>query len=293
MRSLKRIAYGVKFRLDSRFLSLFSAFDYLRTNDNIHRNPTICGFFQCYKQPKAAIGTLVSFRKFYPTSKVHMFCDNGLDFSHVAKHFNCEYEYITNPSGKGETLFFLTKEAVMNYMQRLLKTAQNSTEDFVMILEDDLTLLGSVDKFKFDYNCIKSDHHFSGRKLTSFLRKRNKSIPWYIPNMYFTGCGGASVNREFIVKHFSDRERLKVAIDETGDLMKEQWNGAMPQDAILTALILYFGGTTGWYPGFTEPHKLPYKLRPFLGKISIVHHDKSLYNVPMSDEESKIFLGQF
>lgn len=68
--------------------------------------------------------------------------------------------------------------------------------------------------------------------------------------------------------------------------------GALPQDAILTALILYFGGTVGLYRGFTEAGYWKYKLKPYLGSFDIVHNDKSLYNVPMSPEEDKIFLGK-
>ncbi len=293
MKLLKKIIKGLTFRIESRLLSAYAVFDYLRTNGNIHTNPSICGFYQCYKLPKSVFAALTSFRSVYPDSTVHMFCDNGLDFSHVAEHFGCKYEYLSNATGKGDTLFFLTKDKVLAYMNRLLYTAQNSHEDFIMILEDDLRVYKKIKKLKFDWNCIKADHHFSGRKLTTFLRARNKSIPWYVGNMYFTGCGGAMVNRAFIIEHFSDEEKLKAAISETGDLMKEQWNGAMPQDAILTALILYFGGTVGWYPGFTEARYWRYYLRRFTNpSIYVVHNDKSMYNIPLSSEENKIFLGE-
>ncbi len=291
MRILKRIIRGINFRLNTYFLTCFAIFDYIRSNNNIHINPSICGFFQCYKQPKSAITSLASFRKIYPTSTIHVFCDNGFDFSHVASHFNCKYEYLSNKSGKGVTLFFLTKEQVISYMKRLVFTAQNSTEDFLMILEDDFRVYKKIKKLKFDWNCVKPDHHFVGGKLTSLLRARNSSIPIYVRNMYFTGCGGAMVNRAFLVKHFSDEKKLGNAVDEVAPYILNQW-GAMPQDAILTALILYFGGTAGRYAGFTEARYLKYRLRPFLGSFDIVHNDKSLYNVPLSEEENKIFCGK-
>lgn len=293
MKFLKRIISGIEFRLDTYFLTFFGYFDYLRSNNHIYNEPSVSGFFQCYKQPKSAIAALASFRKIYPKSSIHMFCDNGFDFSHVAEHFGCKYEYLSNKSGKGDTLYFLTKEQVMSYMKRLVYTAQNSTEDFVMILEDDLRVYKKIKKLKFDWNCIKPDHHFTGRKLTSLLRARNSSIPWYVNNMYFTGCGGAMANRAFLVQHFSDEKKLKRAVDEVGPyIMKmKQW-GAMPQDAILTALILYFGGTAGIYAGFTEARYWRYRLRPYLGGFDIVHNDKSFYNVPLSPDEQKIFSGK-
>jgi len=290
MKFLKRIINGIKFRLDTYFLTFFGYFDYLRSNNHIYNEPSICGFFQCHKQPKSAIAALASFRKIYPTSSVHMFCDNGFDFSHVAEHFGCKYEYLSNKSGKGDTLYFLSKEQVMSYMKRFVYTAQNSTEDFLMILEDDFRIYKKIKKLKFDWNCLKPNHHFTGRKLTSLLRARNRSIPWYISNMYFTGVGGAMVNRAFLVDYFSDEKKLENAVDEVSPYILKQW-GAMPQDAILTALILYFGGTAGVYLGFTEAHYWKYRLKPFLGSFDVVHADKSLYNLPLSEDENKIFLG--
>lgn len=301
MNLLRKIIKGLIFRIESNLLAVFSIFDYIRSNNHVYENPSIGAFYQCYKQPKSLIATLASFRKIYPTSSIHLFCDyGGYDMSHIASHFNCEYENIPSKTGNGTTLYFLTKEQVMLYLKRLVFSAQNSREDFIMILEDDTRVYSKIRKLKFDWNCIKSDHHYSGKKLTSLLRTRNNSIPKYISNMYFAGCGGAMINRDFLVDNFSDEKKIDITIDELSPYIQKQWNGALPQDAILTALILYFGGTVGAYPGFaedgaigfTEISRWKYKFRPFLGRIDIVHNDKSLYNLPLSEDENKIFLGK-
>ncbi len=257
----------------------------------MYDEPSVCAFYQCYKRPKCVITVLDSFRKVYPSGTVHLFCDQGDDMSHIAAHFNCKYEYMTNRSGNGTTLFFLSKERLMSYLDRLLYAAQNSKEDFMMILEDDSLVLGKIRKLKFDWNCIKSNHHYSGGGVTSILRIRNKSIPWYVRNMYFAGWGGVMLNRAFFVEHFSDKEKLSDAIDILSPQIQMQWEGALPMDAIVTALIIYFGGTVGWYPGFAETQYWRYKLRPLFGKIDVVHNAKSFYNSPMSIEEEKIFYG--
>jgi hypothetical protein len=286
---IKRIIKGLSYRLQTYFLYGYSVLDYLRSNEQIYAEPSIGGFFQCYKQPKAMIAALASFRRVYPDSYVHIFCDNGLDFSHVAAYFHCKYEYLGNESGKGVGLNFYTNEQWLEYMERLLLTAQNSTEDFIIILEDDFRVYKKVKRLKFDLNSTKSDHHFYGGKVTTILRARNKSIPTYVRNIYFTGCGGALINRTFYLKHFSDTEKLKLAIAELAPGIMEQWNGFMPQDACLTALMLYFGGTAGCYPGFTEARYWRYKLRLFMDSVAVVHNDKSLYNVPMSKDEEELF----
>lgn len=292
MKLLQKIIKGVQFRLDSCFLSIVAIVEYIKSNKNIHNEPSMGAFYQCYKQPKSVIATLASFRKVYPAGSIHLFCDNGLDFSHVASHFACKYEYLANRSGNGDTLYFVRKDQVMSYLKRLLFAAQNSSEDFLIILEDDARVYRKIKKLKFDWNCTKSNHHYSGRELTSLLKTRNNSIPSYINNMYFAGCGGAMINRTFFVDNFSDITRLETALDELALYIQKQWDGALPQDAILTALILYFGGSVGPYPGFTEIHYWRYKLRLFSRRIDIVHNDKSLYNVPLSEEENKIFLGK-
>lgn len=283
---------GVIFLTESYFLEFVAVFDYLKSNKQVYKKPSICAFYQCYKQPKSVIATLASFRKIYPTSSIHLFCDVGDDMSHIASYFNCKYEYISTKTGNGTTLYFLTKAQVIIYLKRLLITAQNSTEDFMMILEDDTRVYREIKTIKYDWNAIKANHHYSGRKLTSLLRARNSSIPSYIGNMYFAGCGGAMMNRAFFVENFSDIPKVENVIDLLSPYIQKQWEGALPQDAILTALVLYFGGSVGLYPGFTEVRYKRYRWKPFLGPFDIVHDDKSLYNLPLSEEESKIFYGK-
>jgi len=291
MSLLKKILKGIRFRQESAFLRFFAVFDYLRSNKKVYKEPSICAFYQCYKRPKCVISVLDSFRKVYPTSTVHLFCDVGDDMSHIARHFNCKYEYLTEKTGSNGTLFFLSKEQVLSYLKKVLFAAQNSTEDFLMLLEDDTKVFGKIKNLKFDWNCIKSNHHYSGGGVTSLLKRRNNSIPRYIDNMYFVGWGGALMNRAFFVEHFSDENKLSNAVDELAPYIQKQWDGGLPEDAILTAIVLYFGGTVGWYPGFSEVQYARYKFRPLLGRVDVLHNDKSLYNFPLSEEESKIFYG--
>jgi hypothetical protein len=237
------------------------------------------------------IATLDSFRKIYPTSKVHLFCDNGLDMSHIANHFNCTYQYISERTGNGDTTYFVSKEKLIAWIERLLFAAQNSSEDFILILEDDVRVFNKIGKIKFDLNCIKPNHKL-GREATRFLQARGSTIPKYIHNIYYGGFGGSIINRAFIEEHFSNREKLKIALDEICPFIQRRWNGGLPQDACLTMLIIYFGGTLGLYNGFAEVRYLKYRLRPFLGKIDVLHDDKSLYNLPLSPVENKIFLGK-
>lgn len=284
-------------------LSVFAVFNYFRSNKSIFHEPSVCAFYQCHKQPKCVIVTIESFRKFYPKGSVYLYSNKGLDMSHIASHFDCKYEYLANGNDSG--FWFQSKEQLLSWISRLLFVAQNSHEDFLMILEDDTRIYRKIKKLKFDFNGIKPCEQLRN-KITSFLKTRNKSIPSYINNIYYGGCGGTLINRKFLVDNFSDLKNLDSAIDAVMPYALEHFK-TLPADALITMLVLYFGGTIGPYAGFAEigssgfvgfidnfveMSHWKYYLSPFLGRIEVVHNDKSFYNVPLSAEENKIFLGR-
>ena len=287
MNFLKKIIKAIKFRIRNYFLGCFAIFNYFN-NRVVADEPTIGAFYQCYRQPKSVIATLASFRRMYPTSSIYLFCDNGEDFNQVALHFHCKYKYISNRLGNGVTTYFTSKEKLISWLKRLLFVAKNSKEDFLIILEDDVRVYKKIKKLKFDLNCIKTNHTI-GEGATLFLKNRNSFIPKYINTIYYSGFGGSVISRKFLVSNFSDGEKLRNAIDQLCIFAQNRFNGGLPQDACLTMLVLYFGGTIGPYYGFTEVQYWTYKLRSMLGWINIVHNDKSLYNLPLSKDENRIF----
>ena len=99
------------------------------------------------------------------------------------------------------------------------------------------------------------------------------------------------INRKFLIDNFSDDEKLNAALDVLAPYIQKQYDGGLPQDAIFSALVLYFKGTVGWYPGFAEPKYWRYRLQPFLGRVDVAHAEKDFYDVPLSEEENRIFLG--
>ncbi len=284
------------------FLSIFAIFDYLKSNKQVYVEASVGAFYQCYKQPKSVIATLGSFRKSYPNTTAYVFSNKGLDMSHVASHFNCNYEYLTNGNDSG--FWFSSKEELLAWIQRLLSVAQNSTDDFIMILEDDVRVYKKIKKLKFDLNSIKPCLQL-GKEITTFLKTRNATIPSSISTIYYGGYGGTVINRKFIATHFSNPEILGAAIDELIPYASTHF-GTLPADALITMLTYYFGGTVGIYAGFAEVRSKgfigfidnfvemshwKYYLYPFLGRVEVVHNDKSLYNLPLSEKENKIFLG--
>jgi len=223
--------------------------------------------------------------------------------SHIASHFDCQYEYLADGNDSG--FWFQSKEQLFSWVNRLLFVAQNSQEEFLMILEDDVRIYKKIKKLKFDFNGVKPCEQLRG-KITSFLKIRNDSIPSYINNIYYGGCGGTLINRKFIVDNFSNFENLDSAMDVVVPYALEHFK-TLPADALITMLVLYFGGTIGPYAGFaeigsfglrgfidnfTEMSHWKYYFYPFFGRIEVVHNDKSFYNVPLSEEENEIFSGK-
>lgn len=296
----KKIIRKIKFIIRTFIVTIFSIFDYYRSN-NIYKEPSICAFYQCYKRPKCVIATLNLFRKIYPTSPVYLFCDQGEDMSHIASYFNCKYEYLPNRTGHDKrAVCFLNREPLIAWLKRILVVAKNSQEDFVIILEEDVMVYKKVKKLKFDLNGIKPCTQI-GKEATRFLKTINNSIPNYINNIYYGGGGGTLINRNFIINNFSNIEKLEKAIDGLYPYWKNRFDGWLPSDACLTMLVIYFGGTIGPYYGFaemgvvglTELSHWKYMLRPLSGRIEVIHSDKSLYNLPLSEDENRIFLGKY
>lgn len=304
MNFLRKITSKIKTVAGAYFLNFFAIFDYLKSKNHIYKEPSISVFYQCFNQPKCVITAIKLFREFYPKNAIFLYSNKGLDMSHIASHFDCKYEYLSNGIDSG--FWFKTKEDIISWVKRLLFAAQNSKEDFVMIMEDDARVYRKIKKLKFDFNCVKPCLQL-GKDITRFLKIRNSSIPSYINNIYFGGCGGTLINRKFIVDNFSNLENLDSAVEELLPYTKKHFKGALPADGLITMLIFYFGGTVGMYSGFAEVGNpgirglkdnflemshWKYYLRPFLGRIEVVHNDKSLYNVPLTEEENRIFLGK-
>lgn len=137
--------------------------------------PSIGAFYQCYKQPKALINTLKHFRKNYPDSTVFLVSNNGDDVETVSKYFNCHYEHSTE-STSDFSVYCKDEDAVKLYMSRIYRAAQIITEEYILLLADDVHVFKPITNLNYDLN--GGEGYWRGRlklKLKEILSLRKKN----------------------------------------------------------------------------------------------------------------------
>lgn len=253
--------------------------------------PTIAGFYQCYKQPKAFLASVVAFRKHYPDSDLFIFSDGGFDYAEVSRKFNAKFFY-EKKLGNGVTTLLNDREAFKIWLGRLFYAAQNAKEDYIIILEDDVKALRKVKSLKYDLNGVNETERI-GPDMTAFLKSAGASVPKGCADYFYGGCGGSILKKDFILKNLNP-VTIDSAVDDLFPHVQKCRSTFFPSDYWLTILTLYFGGKIGQYSGFCEKARerrvYPFKL--LFRQIEILHQYKDLYNKELSPEEKEL-LGKF
>jgi hypothetical protein len=240
--------------------------------------PSIGAFYQCYKQPKAFLHTLQSFRKVYPESTVVIMSDGGFNYRKEAEHFGCIYRSLEHQETIAPGLIFDSGERIVEWMRRLAESARLIAEDYIMLLENDVWVMKPATRLNYDLNGINKKTKI-GPELTNFLKTRNTHIPPTTRNYYYGGCGGTIVKKSFILNHLGDLEKIRLAVREIHSFSEGIHIARYASDYYLSNAILYYGGAIGPYAGFCETFYLSYWLRKrVLGNIETLHQYKELYD---------------
>lgn len=246
------------------------------------KNVSIGAFYQCYKQPKALLEVIRSFRKYYPESDVYLVCDGGNDYSGVAKKFNLKYRYDEKRTGNGVANYFDNPEILYIWLDRLIDAAKNIKEDYIMILEDDVIIYDAVTELHFDLNGVNKGEKI-GKKVTKFLKTRNSHIPKRMKNYFYGGFGGAILNKKILL---DNQNSIKDAIATIDKYMEAPRKGIYVTDLWISLLYLYFGASAGHYRGLVEKWYKTYFFRKYILKnIKTLHQYKNFYNKELTRED--------
>src|SRR5580704_15114544 len=168
----------------------------------------IGAWYPCYKQPKAVLEALRSFRKHYPASTIVMTCAGGDDLSALARSFNCHYFHFEDNLGEGKSIYPKTMENFLEFFRRLFYAFQFIQEDYVLLLEDDVKVLHPVDTKELVFT-ISGGSTFAAswknERVIDFLTREahtplNKNKLPHPRYTYFSGCGGTIWNRKFFME---------------------------------------------------------------------------------------------
>ena len=230
---------------------------------------------------------LQSFRSIYPDSTVCMVSNNGMDLSHVAEYFECDYAHSDKAASTIST-YCPDEDSFKLYMERLYTTAKKAKEDYVMILSEDVRIFKPLRTLKYDLNGGRG--YWKGKLIKGAQAIFPRfSMPY---NKMRAGGDGIILRKQFILDHFGDIDRaLK---DLAPDIKKffRHLPAQFPSDGIINMLVLYYGGTIGPYHEYTDVTKLDYLPRKALHRLTILHGETGPYNKKLTEKEESILEGK-
>ncbi len=208
-------------------------------------------YYQVYKDREATRRVLTQFRKHHPNNPIYMVSDGGLDFSDIAKEFNCKYTHSwlnigywshTKPevidyratNGEHGHCYGWNAEEAMVYLDRFAKACLNTNKDFIMLLADDVIVNRPIsinDDFDITYGGFNPfDFKELGKKI---------NLPdYYREDTYPTGwgmcCGNFVKISNFLVAYLKHRNELYFNYDK---IYHGGLEGIGFMDTIMTALL--------------------------------------------------------
>jgi len=256
---------------------------------------SISAFYQCYKQPKALLRTLSSFKQFYSQSEIELISDGGgYNYVAIADHFNIHYRQLSKRTGEvANSTVFSRRQDIIEWIARLVEAAKNTKGEYLLLLEDDVVVLKKIEsQLPYDINGANKKE-FLGEKMEEYLLRMGKNAPTKKNRFFYGGCGGSIFKASFLVKNFSDHKLIESIIVELEPYREGRHLEIYSTDYWISLLTYYVGGTIGRYNGFCEKWERVYWWRKYIMKnIEVVHQDKTFYNKPLLKREKQL-LGEF
>jgi hypothetical protein len=239
--------------------------------------PSVGAFYQCYKQPKAFMHVLKSFRSVYPKAAVVVVSDGGYDYRKIAEDLGCVYRAMEHQKNKAPTHRYIDEEDLVEFLWRLVEAARVISDDYIMLLEDDVWVLKPATDLRYDLNGVNKRTKI-GPKATLYLKSRTSHIPADVQNYHYGGCGGTIVKKKFILDHFGDIEAVRFAVRKIREHSEGVFCRQYDADYYLSNMILFYGGSIGPYAGFCETFYRSYLVRRYvLRNIETLHQYKEYY----------------
>lgn len=236
--------------------------------------PSVAGFYQCYKQRDAFDHAIRSFRTAYPTSSLFVFNDGGDEsLGDIARECSARYTYCERASTSALGTCFDTPDGAMVWLNRLREAVMNSTEDYIMLLEDDVWVKRPTRPIDLKYDLcgfnpdagVYALEHLRGLITTARPQLVGAGMP-------LSGFGGCMYRRSFFEKILNDMNVIKVYVEHYYSA-----GGHKVSDCIVSFLTHVHGGTMGHYKGYCETWWPTYQERMNADTIEVLHKYKDKY----------------
>lgn len=233
----------------------------------------IGAYFQVYKQPTSTRRSLDYFRSIYPTGTVVLVSDNGLNYSKMAKEFDCIYFH--EPENTNLVFSPTNRQRILAFFERLRRCVQPIKEDYFLLLEDDVLVIQRVIE------------PLVGTVNGNFLNTLPKEKVRFFKNLthipcdfQYTGHGGSIVHTKKFLEMVNDHELIQYVLDT--------WDASglgetMGFDSLLSVLTVVAGGTLAPLACKKDYYTDGLFARN-VDNVCILHQCKDLYSSEKFDE---------
>ena len=211
------------------------------------------------------------FRSVYPSSPLYIHWDQDYALpvpgANLVTHNKNIIEKTTNV-GRG-VMFFASVASMEAYIQRLKTAAGFERNGWVLLLEDDVWVLSRIKRQQLQYDIsgtCRGQFRTKCRECPAIIQAHSPNQQAFRNAECYGGCGGNYINSSRILALEGYQNLLEAIL--------RAWGGPVPQDALLSSVILADGGTIGDNPGLYEPFGFAYTK---YGQPNIFHQMKWLY----------------
>ena len=197
---------------------------------------------QCFKNKKATISAIQSFKEYNPKVPYILWSDAGDDYSDAEG-----VTYFYSPINVGYR--FYDKDKAFELVNRVRKSCElYSNLPYVMWMEDDVLIKGSVEIPQNIDFCAGPD---IGNKYPSSVIEHLKNKYNVDPNFdYYCTAGGTIMSSDVFTKNFSTLEKF---LDEDYEFIVENlWRDFPHHDIVIMSLHLICGKTYSVNPYHAE-----------------------------------------
>jgi len=155
-------------------------------------------FHTVYENKRATEFILEQFRKYHPEEPYTICCDGGVDYSDLARKYDCNYVHSymrigRRNSGHPSGVYGFTKDESLHWIHMFREAAihvRNYGGSHMIMMEDDVLTQGEV-KVDPDWQCAGFD--VPGNKISPSLLEYIRQRYGATPNVDWYGAGGGSI----------------------------------------------------------------------------------------------------
>ena len=208
------------------------------------------GYF--HKNKLSTTDTVIkSFRQFYPDGTVVMINDGGNPaLEEIARENKCIYVPYENTLTTGNNCDDI--QVMIEWIRRFLNAIDLIQEDYTIILEDDVTILGplNIDNLKGEMNGYNEKAKLP-EKATEYLKTKNPKVIG--SRIHYGGCGGCVLKTAFFKElNTKDWEKELVIYAELTKRFAQNQQSWYFSDTCMSYLCWVYGGEIVQNPEWFE-----------------------------------------